>query len=233
VALLRICPVRAPRRAYVLVFLVRKHMLTWHLIAALEATAFFSGTKPNVLPPSPPPAEEAEPVSPSPPSPPLPPSPEQPASCSADQHCHRGPGQSCTYATDGTRTCEAFGDDKCLCIYNGGSVFEDLCKCEGTQPCSGPNGFPGCSTPAEEPEPVSPSPPSPEQPASCSADQHCHRGPGQSGCTYATDGTKTCEPFGDDKCLCIYNGGSVFEDLCKCEGTQPCSGPNGFPGCRV
>ena len=47
-----------------------------------------------------------------------------------------------TYSTNGTRTCEAFGDDKCLCVYNGGSVFEELCKCEGTQPCSG---FPGCS----------------------------------------------------------------------------------------
>ena len=41
---------------------------------------------------------------------------------------------------------------------------------------------------------------------------------------------ETCEAFGDDKCLCVYNGGSVFEELCKCEGTQPCSG---FPGCSV
>lgn len=49
-------------------------MLSCHLIAALEATAFFTGSKPKLAPPS-------------------------PAACSADDHCHRGPGQTCAFAS--------------------------------------------------------------------------------------------------------------------------------------
>jgi len=104
--------------------------------------------------------------------------------------------------------CQMTGDSQCKCTYNGGSTFEDPCKCGvcSVDPHCQMSGsvcrctYNGGSTIEDNckcgvvPTPTPAPTPAPEP---CVVDPHC-------------------QMTGDSQCKCTYNGGSTFEDPCKC-----------------